>query len=186
MVSFQTRIHRETLDYDGLALSPHWIYRQFDLMGNALVAFVGEAKVSTDHMVDLEDVKKNAPIYSPKMLHFIGEWFQGTFEEALLMQMLFIQNVYSELAQCHAADLRRRGNDIYFKDRKVSVSIVTKSLTSFLMHTGVNVETENTPIPAAGLKELNLDPFGFATRVISTFQADLTSCGKSRVKVLPR
>ena len=29
-----------TITYDGRQLAPHWIYRQFDLMGDAAVAFI--------------------------------------------------------------------------------------------------------------------------------------------------
>ncbi|MGD9580006.1 MAG: DUF366 family protein, partial [Vampirovibrionia bacterium] len=56
--------------YDGTQLSPHWIYNEFGLLGDAIVAFIGECEVNLDHMVDLQDVKENAPIYSKKMLSF--------------------------------------------------------------------------------------------------------------------
>lgn len=89
MITLQTHLFKEAeIPYDGTPLAPHWIYRKFNLLGDALVAFVGPAKVDLDHMVDLEDVKQNAPIYSPKMLHFLGEWFIDSLETGILLQHL--------------------------------------------------------------------------------------------------
>ena len=48
--------------YDGRQLAPHWLYRKFDLMGNAAVAFVGPCQVELGEMVDIEDVKAKSPI----------------------------------------------------------------------------------------------------------------------------
>ena len=76
------------ITYDGTQLAPHWIYKKFDLLGNALVAFIGPGTVSLDHMVDITDVKKKAPIYSPKMLHFLAEFFIDSFDQGILMQHL--------------------------------------------------------------------------------------------------
>jgi uncharacterized protein len=173
-------------EYDGLALSPHWIYRQFNLMGDAVVAFAGPADVPLDHMVDLEDVKKKAPIYSPRMLHFLGEWFIDSLDQGILLQHLFVAESYELLWEEGISDLTRRGNDLYFKSRKLSVSIATRSPVSVLMHLGINIETDNTPIPTSGLREMGVDPFGFAAQVLARFEADWRIWQISRVKVLPR
>ena len=55
------------ITYEGHQLSPHWIYRTFDLLGDAAVGFIGPCQVNLTEMVDLEDVKASAPIYSPLM-----------------------------------------------------------------------------------------------------------------------
>ena len=172
--------------YDGTALSPHWIYKNFDLKGDALIAFVGEADVAIDHMVDLEDVKKKAPIYSPKMLHFIGEWFHDNLDIAILTQHLFVAGIYELLWEKGVQGLRRRGNDLYVNEGKLSVSIATKSLTSVLLHTGINIHTEGTPVPTSGLGQLEIDPFSFAETVIARFEKDAEVWKNARVKVLPR
>ena len=42
--------------------------------------------------------------------------------------------------------------------RKLSVSIATKSITSVLIHTGLNILSEGAPVKASGLKsELGID-----------------------------
>jgi C4-dicarboxylate-binding protein DctP len=61
-------VAEQHITYDGRQLAPHWIYRQHDLMGDAAVAFVGPCQVDLSEMVDIEDVKNVAPIYSPLML----------------------------------------------------------------------------------------------------------------------
>jgi len=182
----KTRIIDHELAYDGTQLAPHWIYRNYDLMGDAVVAFIGPATVTTDHMVDLQDVKANAPIYSPKMLHFIGEWFHDSLDIAVLTQNLFIREVYERLLHRGIGELSRRGNDIYYQARKLSVSIATKSSVSVLMHTGLNIDTDGTPVPTAGLTELGLKPFIFAQEVLDSFARDHELWRQARVKVLAR
>lgn len=174
------------IHYDGAQLSPHWIYRQFDLLGDSLVSFVGGAKVDLDHMVDLEDVKKAAPIYSPKMLHFIGEWFCDSLDVGVLLQHLFVCEAYELLLEKGVVGLRRRGNDLYLNDRKLSVSIATRSPVSVLMHTAFNIETEGTPVPTVGLSELRVHAPAFAAEALSRFKADSEIWYRARVKVLPR
>jgi hypothetical protein len=48
--------------------------------------------------------------------------------------------------------LRRIGDDLFVNDsKKLSVSICTVSPTSILIHAGLNVESEGTPVESAGL-----------------------------------
>jgi len=174
------------LTYDGAQLAPHFLYRRFELMGDALVAFAGPADVALDHMVDLEDVKKKAPIASDRMLHFLGEWFIDSLDQGILLQHLFVGGIYECLLERGIRALRRRGNDIYFDDRKVSVSIATKSPVSVLMHSAVNIENTGAPIPVAGLAEMGVEPWSFAREVLERFQRDCAVWRNARVKVLPR
>lgn len=172
--------------YSGEELASHWIYKTFGILGNALVSFIGEANVSLDHMVDLEDVQKKAHIYSPKMLHFLGEFFIDSLDEGILLQHLFVMQIQESLFQRGIKNLNRRGNDLYFDRRKLSVSIATKSLVSVLIHFGINVETDGTPVPTAGLKELGVSPEELATEVLEKMRVDSTIWANARVKVQPR
>lgn len=184
--SLTTYLSDLPLNYDGTQLSPHWIYKKYDILGHAIVAFVGEANVTIDHMVDLEDVKNQAPIYSPKMLNFVGEFFIENFGEGILIQHLFVANVYQALLEKGLKNFRRRGNDIYYQDRKLSVCIATKSSVSVLLHMGLNVNTENTPVPTSGLAELGIEPFGFARHILRRAHEDIEGWKKARFKVLAR
>lgn len=187
MISLQTEIFKETeIPYDGSPLSAHWIYRKFDILGDALVAFVGPAKVEIDHLVDLEDVKKVAPIYSPHMLHFLGEWFIDSLDLGILLQNHLVNSVYQRLWEKGVRDLSRRGNDLFYDKRKLSVSVATRTPVSVLMHFGINIKTEGTPIPTAGLEELWINPWEFTQEVFEKFQQDIQGFKKARAKVLSR
>ena len=78
------------IKYIGSQLCPHWIYKNFNIQGDAIVAFCGECEVHLSEMVDIEDVINNEPIYSKYMLSFITEQFntelvEGVFRQRLLM-----------------------------------------------------------------------------------------------------
>lgn len=186
MLTFETRILNEELCYDGTQLAPHWIFRKTGKLGDAVVAFVGPADVSLDHMVDLEDVAKQAPIASAKMLHFVGEWFRDSLEVGVLLQHLFVNEIYEELLESGVKNLSRRGNDIYFDGRKLSVSIATRSPVSVLMHAAVNITSEGTPIPTSNLTEMGIRPLELAERVLRRFSEDFAIWQTARVKVTPR
>ena len=186
MDDLKTYLCDKPIDYDGSQLRNHWIYDEFDLLGNTIIAFVGSARVDLDHMVDKEDVRNKAPIYSPKMLHFIAEWFGDSLEQAILLQHLFINEIYELLLESGTKDLFRRGNDIYYQERKLSVSIATKTNVSLLMHAGINIDTQGTPIPTSGLSELEIDPLVFAKETLDRFASDYRVWQKARYKVSPR
>jgi uncharacterized protein len=186
MLSFETRILDGEILYDGTQLAPHWIYRKTGKLGDALVAFTGPADVSLEHMVDLEDVAKKAPIASARMLHFVGEWFRDSLEVGVLLQHLFVNEIYETLLERGVKTLSRRGNDIYFDGRKLSVSIATRSPVSVLMHAAVNLTSEGTPIPTSNLAEMGIEPLEFARTILGRFSDDYALWQTARVKVIPR
>lgn len=181
-----TRVLESGPPYDGTPLAPHWIYRRTGILGDALVAWEAPADVRVDEMVDLEDVRGNAPIASPRMVHFLGEWFLDSLDLAIGYQLMLVVTLKEALEARGVGPLLRRGNDLYFEGRKVSVSIATKSPVSVLVHLGVNVETDGTPVPTAGLAEWRIDPRALAADVLERFDAELARWHKARVKVLPR
>jgi uncharacterized protein len=160
----------EPIRYTGEELRPHWIYSNFGLLGEAVVSFVGPCDVPIDNMVDLEDVRHNDAIFSMQMLHFIIEIFNLPLREGVLVQRLFTTIMMAkldDLLKGASSDvrLRRFGDDIFVNDtKKLSVSICTLSPTSSLIHAGLNIESDGTPVEAAGLtSELGLsDIQGFA------------------------
>lgn len=145
-------IEQET-KYHGYELSPHWIYKNFKLKGDSIVAFVGECEVKLTEMVDIEDVINNEPIFSDKMLSFIEENFHSTLNEAIYRQRLLagiVKDMIKE--QFPEAKVIRDGDDVYLNDKKLTVSIATKSITSTLIHFGINIDPTHAPVKAAGLK----------------------------------
>jgi hypothetical protein len=149
----KTHLIEETMPYNGDALSPHWIYKNVGILGNAIVSFRGACDVSLERMVDLEDVLNSDNIYSQDMQHFIVELFDASLKEGVLLQRLFssiLQHRLNDLLEGHV--IERRGDDLFFQQtKKLSVSICTKSVTSVLIHVGLNVDSANAPVEAAGL-----------------------------------
>jgi uncharacterized protein len=155
------------MPYTGEALSNHWAYRNFGILGDSIVAFAGPCDVGKQSMVDLEDVLNDDFIYSPHMLHFIVELFGPTLREGVLLQRLFVSILENRLnAELEQAAIQRRGDDLFFKSsKKLSVSICTLSPTSVLIHTGLNIDSAGAPVEAAGL----ISELAFKTTAIQPF-----------------
>ena len=151
--------------YRGKELSPNWIYKNHNILGDAIVSFIGECNVKIEDMADISDVLSNSPIYSKKMLHFIVEHFNIRLIEGILRQRLLVSIAREQVSSRCAngispALLFRKGDDLFYRDGKLSVSIAVKSVNSVLIHLGINIDSDGTPVKAAGLKtELRLKNF---------------------------
>ena len=128
----------EEVKYIGSQLAPHWIYKNYKLQGDAIVAFCGECEVKLTEMVDIEDVINNEPIYSKSMLSFITEQFNINLVEGVFRQRLLICIIKEELEK-RGIFVVRNGDDLMINGAKLTVSIATKSHTSILIHTGINI-----------------------------------------------
>lgn len=153
-----TKFIEQKIKYTGLELSPHWIYKKFHLQGDAIVAFCGECEVKLTEMVDIEDVINDEPIYSKSMLNFIVEHFNIGLIEGIFRQRLLISIIKETLESIHNSPftIHRNGDDLFINDKKLSVSICTKSLTSVLIHIGINIDPEGAPVDAIGLNSLKI------------------------------
>ena len=140
----------EEIKYIGSQLVPHWIYKNFKIQGDAIVAFMGECDVKLSEMVDIEDVINNEPIYSKYMLSFISEQFHIGLVEGVLRQRLLMTCIKEELEKL-GFRVSRNGDDLFVNDKKLSVSIAAKSINSVLIHAGINILSDGAPIPVSGL-----------------------------------
>lgn len=180
----KTKLIEEEIKYIGSQLQPHWIYKNFKLQGDAIVAFIGECDVKLTEMVDIEDVINNEPIYSKSMLSFITEQFNINLEEGVFRQRLLIC-IIKELLEKRGVFVVRNGDDLMINGRKLSVSIATKSTTSILIHTGLNIESEGAPVKASGLtSELGItDIRAFAQEVMTAYAEELKDIELASTKV---
>lgn len=153
-----TKFIESEIKYTGNELSPHWIYKNFHLQGDAIVSFCGECKVKLTEMVDIEDVINNEPIYSKNMLSFIIEHFNIGLIEGVIRQRLLICIIKESIEQftAHCPLLTRKGDDLFIDNKKLSVSIATKSPTSVLIHVGINIDPAGAPVDAIGLNSLKI------------------------------
>lgn len=170
----KTKFIEEEIKYIGSQLAPHWIYRNFKIQGDAIIAFIGECEVKLTEMVDIEDVINNEPIYSKLMLSFISEQFNVNLVEGVFRQRLLIC-IIKELLEERGVFVVRNGDDLMINNRKLSVSIATKSITSILIHTGLNILSEGAPIAASGLEsELGItDIKEFALEVMKRYSEEI-------------
>lgn len=141
-----------TIKYTGEELSSHWIYRNFGILGDAIVAFAGEVNVARDKMIDLSEALDQSYIYSPHMLNLIVEHFDHDLNLAIYRQRLLMVCIMEELQQLDIA-VTRRGDNLFVHRGKLSISIATATMVSTLIHVGLNIETGSTPVETAGLAE---------------------------------
>jgi hypothetical protein len=72
----------------------------------------------------------------------------------------------------------------YIERGKLSVSIATSSVVSTLIHIGLNIETEGTPVKTVGLKNLGIaDVASFAENVMLRYKRELERIYDARCKV---
>ena len=154
------------------------------MQGDAIVAFIGECEVALTEMVDIEDVINNEPIYSKSMLSFITEQFNVNLVEGVFRQRLLIC-IIKELLEERGIFVVRNGDDLMIDGKKLSVSIATKSTTSILIHTGLNILSEGAPVKASGLtSELGIvDIKEFALEVMKRYSEELEDINLASTKV---
>ena len=182
----ETLISKEKLDYTGPELRPHFILSHFKIEGSVLVCFRGACEVKTDHLVDWEDRLQNDFIRAKEMVHFLGEFFGITLKEGIWIQRLIVSEFESELLR-KGVSVIRDGDDLFVQGRKLSVSIVTASPVSVLLHLGLNIDSEGAPVLAIGLKEI-LDESGIDQligEVVRRFKNEFSSVSRAAVKVRP-
>ena len=170
----KTQLLEQEIKYEGWQLSPHWIYKNFKMQGDATVAFIGECEVKLTEMVDIEDVINNEPIYSKSMLSFISEQFNIGLVEGVFRQRLLIC-VIKEALEKRGLKITRNGDDLFFDGKKLTVSIATKSVNSILIHTGINIDSTGAPVKASGLtSELGItDIKGLAQEILTNYSEEI-------------
>lgn len=173
-----TYYNMDPLLYDGANLQSLYAYKTFNLNGPSIVSFCGPCRVD-EHLVDFEDKKNNAFIRSENMLHFIIEHFDIGLTETIFRQRLFIAIIKDLLP----VGIKRQGDDLYWEDGKLSVSIATASPISTLIHIGLNISNRNTPVKTASLEQLRIFPEPFARAAMTAYQSELSDIAFARCKV---
>ena len=177
-------INHKPLNYDGSQLQSLFTYKNFGLKGDSVTVFRGSCRVEQNEMVDMEDVLAQDWIYSEDMLHFIVEHFELDLEKTIIRQRLLIATIKEELEKAGVLGLRRSGDDLFLEDKKLSVSIATLSPVSTMIHCGLNVKHDNTPIPTIGLADLQIkDVLEFGETVAGHYCAEVRSMRLARCKV---
>ena len=179
-----TYYHDAELPYDGSQLASLFAYKRFGLQGDSITAFCGSCDIPWQHMVDQEDVLEASPIYSDSMLHFILEHFETPLTLMVTRQRLLVMLAKEQLETLSRRALGRRGDDLFFEGRKLSISIATVSPVSGLVHFALNLNTQRVPVPAASLAELGVaEPDRFAESLMSAYRDEVDSIRLATCKV---
>jgi len=182
----QTHFTEQEIPYTGAELRSGWLRETLGLEGDAIAAFIGPCDVAFEHMVDLEDLAAGSRIYSRRMLHFIAEHADRDLERAVLRQRLLVAIAFECIShQAAPTELRRDGNDLFFRGRKLSVSVATTSSAFGLIHLGLNIIAQGAPVPAADLTEIGIEPRALALEVMATYAKEMESVAAAQRKVRP-
>jgi hypothetical protein len=175
------------LPYDGTQLRSLFGYLDHQIMGDSVVSWIGPCSVSFEHMVDGEDFLAGATIAGARMVHFIIEKFHLPLIAGVALQRLFssicLEILREKISPQAAALLRREGDDIYFNDGKLSISIATLSPVSCLIHFAVNCTNEGTPVKTSSLSDMGVDSVMFAGLAMARLTREMESIEEATVKV---
>jgi hypothetical protein len=109
--------------------------------------------------------------------------FGADLEGAILKQRLLARLAAEAVAGETGKALTVKGDDLFVGDGKLSVSIAAPSPVSCLIHFGLNIETKDVPVKAAGLQELGADPDRIGSLVAEAFREEMASVDRARCKV---
>ncbi|WII71590.1 DUF366 family protein [Bdellovibrio sp. 22V] len=185
-----THFIEKNFAYDGTQLRSLFGYLDHGILGPSIVSWRGPCSISFDHMVDGEDLLAKAVIQGDEMLHFIIEVFDRDLFAGVSLQRLFA-SISKDYLQKNAkaglgeASLHRDGDDIYLGDRKLSISIATKSPVSTLVHFAMNITNKGTPVRTLSLEDLKLDPRRVAEDLMTSFRNEYVSIVTATQKVRP-
>ena len=187
----KTKWINKKINYDGTQLRSLFAYLDHRVLGDSVVAFRGSCDVNFDHMVDGEDLLEKSRIQGSDMIHFIFEIFDRPLIVGVLLQRLFASIAGDVIHELSKKDftIRRSGDDLYFdfgankKNRKLSISIATRSTNSVLIHFAVNISNSGTPVPTACLNDLGLQPRKFAEACLLRVQSEYNSIIEATQKV---
>ncbi len=184
----KTHWFSDNLKYDGSQLRSLYTYLNHNILGDSILGFSGPCDVTLDHMVDGEDLLEGSQIVSDHMLHFIIEKFDVKLFSAVCLQRLLSDICISLIQEMSdysnmSIQLKRKGDDIYYKDQKLNISIATVSPSSTLIHYGINISNEGTPVKTLALKDFNIDFTEFAQKFMELFSKEVVSIHRATQKV---
>ncbi len=186
----QTYFIEKSLTYDGSQLRSLFAYLDYGVLGPSIVSWVGPCSIPFEHMVDGEDLLAKALIQGDEMLHFIVEIFDRDLFSGVALQRMFaaIAKDYLEVKAANTLGslrLIREGDDIYLGEKKLSISISTKSPVSTMIHFAMNVTNKGTPVQTLSLGDLKLDPVRVAEDLMNAFKKEFISIMAATQKVRP-
>jgi hypothetical protein len=132
----------ERIDYDGSQIGSLWAYTKFEVQDDSIVCFRGGCAIPLKHMIDVEDKIHNEKIESPDMLHFIVEHFDVPSLKVAYARQRLLACIAGEVFKDMGYSVSRKGDDLFYNDGKLSISIASTSPVSCKIHFGINVRCD--------------------------------------------
>jgi hypothetical protein len=79
--------------------------------------------------------------------------------------------------------LIRDGDDLYWNQKKLSISIAAQSLKSVMIHFALNITNDGTPVQTCSLEDLKINPTEFSKDVMNKFSLEFESIRNATYKV---
>lgn len=180
-MSFAFRILEGDVVYTGAELRSGWVAARTGLSGDAAAGFVGPCHVPNENLVDVDDARAGLFIEAALMAHVIAE-HACALDVAVLRQRLMVA-ILGELLRKRGKRMRREGDDLYYDDRKLTVSIAAPAASTCVIHLGINVDPEGAPVPAVGLTEMRVEPLEVLNDLLVRYGEELATIAHAATKV---
>lgn len=165
---------RDEILFTGEQLSSFWAHKNYDVLGDNIVAFIGPCQVEEKYIIGIDHFKKKTQIKSERMLHFLVEHFDLDLEKAILRQKLLVDILKDKLNHRLKGDvLQRWGDDLFDTDSKLTVSVTLRTSVSTKIHLGINISSKNIPVKAKGLEDYGIDPNDVSQAVMDQYRLDM-------------
>ncbi|MFO7967892.1 MAG: DUF366 family protein [Archaeoglobaceae archaeon] len=169
------------LGYDGSQIKSLWAYCEAGVKEDSIISFVGSCEIDGDAQVDLEDMVLQEKIYSPKMLHFIIEHFDEVSLRLIRTRQRFLAYLIQEIIN-EERKVSRKGDNLFWNGKKLTISMATISPVSAKIHFGVNVESDTH----SSLQEIGYpDPKQLALEVCRRYSREIEEIEEGVRKTRP-
>lgn len=173
---------KEELNFTGEQIRSLFAYDTFNILGDSIVAFIGNCDVSLKEVVDLELARTGKRLFScPKMLHFIAEHFETDMEKAILRSYLLldiVKDLINEKVEKNV--IKRVGTELFENDSRIGFSLASSSPVSSLIYVGValvpaeegkgrGLEDFLSQRREKGENQTSFDPAAFASEVMERY-----------------
>lgn len=157
-------LENKPMEYTGKEIEPLWAFEKYGLQKDSIIAFRGNLNVNVENMKDLKDIMEEGKhgdilIKSSDAINFIIEHFDNPdLKMTYLRQRILIHIAKDVLEEASGKKLIKRGDDLYYNEGKLSVSIACRGISSAKIHLGINILNEGTPsyIKTSSLKDLEI------------------------------
>lgn len=167
--------------YSGKELRSGWVAGRTGCGPDAAAGFIGPCHVANEDLVDLDDARAGTFIAAARMVHVIAE-LKCDIDAAVARQRLLVA-LLCECLEERDRPVRRDGDDVYYDDRKLTVSIAAPAADTCLIHLGINVDPDGAPVAAVGLAEMGIDPGELLASLLERFGAEMKACTYAAGKV---